>query len=85
MNTQDIRWKQRIDNYNKALNKLTEAVRYFETGVMSEIERLIHSTLSVKLDDLNLPYNIDLVNYQTINEPALKEHINRVGIVFYSK
>lgn len=42
-------------------------------------------SLGVKLDELNLPYKIDLLDYHKINEPALVEHIDRVGIEFYSR
>ena len=42
-------------------------------------------SLGVKLDEMELPYKIDLLNYHTIKEPALKEHIDRVGIEFYSR
>lgn len=42
-------------------------------------------SLGVKLDEQNLPYKIDLLDYHTIKEPALKEHIDRVGIEFYSR
>jgi type I restriction enzyme S subunit len=38
-----------------------------------------------QLDDLNLPYKTDLLDYHTISEPALAEHIDRVGIEFYSR
>jgi type I restriction enzyme S subunit len=38
-----------------------------------------------KLENLNLPYTIDLINYHTVKEPALIEHIDRVGIEFYSR
>lgn len=38
-----------------------------------------------KLDALNLHYKFDLVNYKSISEPALKEHIDRVGMVMYSR
>jgi type I restriction enzyme, S subunit len=41
--------------------------------------------LHAKLDDLNMAYEIDLLNYDTIKEPALKEHIDRAGIVFYER
>jgi len=37
------------------------------------------------LDELNLIYDIDLLDYDKIKEPALKEHIDRVGIEFYSR
>lgn len=42
-------------------------------------------TLNRKLDDLNLPYKIDLLDYTTIKEKDLVEHIDRVGISFYNK
>lgn len=38
-----------------------------------------------QLDELNLPYKIDLLDYATIKEKALVEHIDRVGIVFYER
>lgn len=38
-----------------------------------------------QLDDLNLPYKIDLLDCASNKEPALKEHIDRVGIVFYER
>jgi hypothetical protein len=34
------------------------------------------------LSELNLPYKFDPVIYSEISEPALKDHIDRVGIVF---
>lgn len=41
--------------------------------------------IELLLDDLLLPYKIDLSNYKNIDNPELKNHINRVGIDFYSK
>jgi type I restriction enzyme, S subunit len=41
--------------------------------------------LNGKLEELNLPYKIDLVNYDRINEPALREHVDRVGTELYSR
>jgi predicted nucleotidyltransferase len=32
-----------------------------------------------------LPYFFDVVHYEGINEPRLVEHIDRVGVVLYSK
>ncbi len=37
------------------------------------------------LDDLLLPYAMDLSIYPLIENPDLIEHIERVGVVFYSK
>jgi predicted nucleotidyltransferase len=34
-------------------------------------------------EETNMPYKFDVLNYHSINEPALTEHIDRAGIVFY--
>ena len=41
--------------------------------------------LLVELDDLLLPWMIDLSLFASLNHPALKEHIQRVGEVFYQR
>lgn len=38
-----------------------------------------------ELDDLMLPYSIDLSLHHDIDNPALLEHIERVGITLYSR
>jgi uncharacterized protein len=38
-----------------------------------------------ELDDLLLPYTIDLSIYANIGDPAVIEHIQRVGVTFYEK
>ena len=35
-------------------------------------------------EETPLPYKFDIFNYNSINEPALQEHIDRIGIEFYS-
>ena len=37
------------------------------------------------LDELMLPYTFDLSEMATIKNPALLEHIQRVGVVLYQK
>ena len=39
--------------------------------------------LKNQLDDLNLPYTIDLSNFEELTNSELKSHIERVGLVFY--
>lgn len=41
--------------------------------------------ISEELDDLLLPYTIDLSIYTTISDPDLIAHIQRVGLTFYEK
>jgi predicted nucleotidyltransferase len=38
-----------------------------------------------ELDDLLLPYTIDLSIYADIGDPDVIEHIHRVGVTFYEK
>jgi predicted nucleotidyltransferase len=42
-------------------------------------------SLKARLNDLSILNKIDLVIYDRINEPALIDHINRVGILLFKK
>lgn len=39
--------------------------------------------IEMEIDDLLLPYKMDLSLYRQIENPDLLEHIDRVGITFY--
>ncbi|MBU4371024.1 MAG: restriction endonuclease subunit S [Proteobacteria bacterium] len=43
------------------------------------------STIASELDDLLLPYTIDLSVFNEINHAKLREHIERVGVLFYER
>lgn len=43
------------------------------------------STIASELDDLLLPYTIDLSIFDELNHANLQEHIERVGVVFYER
>ncbi len=52
-----------------------------------EGEGLTHDLLlriMTELDDLLLPWTIDLSLFKDLNHQALREHIERVGVVFFS-
>lgn len=61
----------------------------------SDIDLTLHGgtdlTLSVlykildDIDDLLLPYTIDLSIYRTLSDPDFLDHIQRVGVTFYDK
>ncbi len=38
-----------------------------------------------QLDDLLLPYTFDLSIFRYLNNPDLREHVERVGVVVYQK
>lgn len=40
---------------------------------------------NIETEKLLLPYKLDLVIFDRINEPALIEHINRVGILLFKR
>lgn len=51
-------------------------------------DALTHSVLSridTELDDLLLPYTIDLSIFHQIDNPAMVQQIQRVGVNFYEK
>lgn len=41
--------------------------------------------LHARIDDLNLPYFVDLIHIQRIENPDLLDHISRVGKIIYSR
>lgn len=43
------------------------------------------SAISSELDDLLLPYTIDLSLFSMLNNADLREHIGRVGKIFYAR
>ena len=44
----------------------------------------ISATLLAALDNLSTPYLFDVTHYETIDNSALKEHIDRVGKLIYT-
>ncbi len=50
-----------------------------------QLDLTVLNQISWELDDLLLPYTFDLSIYKQISNPELLDHIQRVGIVFYTK
>lgn len=50
-----------------------------------ELDERVMSRLYWALDDLLLPYEMDLSNFTDLQHPALIDHIRRVGVVLYEK
>ena len=51
----------------------------------SHAEEDLTGQLLTELDELPTPYLFDVTNYYKLDHPQLKDHIDRVGIVFYVK
>lgn len=45
----------------------------------------VRAKVASALDDLLLPYTIDLSVFNTLNHTELREHIERVGVTFYER
>jgi len=45
----------------------------------------LRSTIASALDDLMLPYNIDISVFNELNHEKLREHIERLGVLFYER
>lgn len=58
------------------------------TLLAAEGRQIDHRELAVildEVDDLLLPYTLDLSNFDALNHAELKAHIERVGTVFYER
>ncbi|MBX9596958.1 MAG: nucleotidyltransferase domain-containing protein [Burkholderiales bacterium] len=93
----DANWQKIIEIFMQ--QSLVERVVLFGSRAKgnyrggSDIDLCLYGNISLAqiyilqdlLDDLMLPYKFDLIVYNTINNPELIEHIERVGVVLYAK
>lgn len=49
----------------------------------SRLNHTLLARIDIELDDLLLPYQIDLSLLASVTHPALVDHIRRVGVVLY--
>lgn len=69
----------------------SRATNTFQSG--SDIDIVLKGDLSFKhllkiesmIDDLLLPYTIDLLQYKSITEKSLLRHIDQQGLLFYTR
>ena len=52
---------------------------------VANLDLTILNKIFWELDDLLLPYTFDLSVYHQLNSQDLLEHIQRIGVLFYSK
>ena len=95
LSTRDIQAIQNIFSRYPVIETVhifgSRATDNFKPG--SDIDLAIMNSVSTRtlLDLINdfeessLPYKIDLVNFNSLTNPALKEQIRKAGIVFYSR
>ncbi|MBI9033619.1 MAG: nucleotidyltransferase domain-containing protein [Bacteroidales bacterium] len=56
---------------------LTIKGKYIDYAMIAKVE--------LALDDLNLPYMIDITIYDKIKNQELIDHIDRIGVIIYCK
>jgi predicted nucleotidyltransferase len=82
---------ERYQNIEKVLIYGSRALGTYKPG--SDIDLVIFSKtmsltellkIEMELDDLLLPYSIDISIYRDIEDSGMLDHISRVGQIFYS-
>jgi len=80
----------RFVNVDKAVVYGSRAMGTYQTG--SDIDLTLYgdkltaqqlAAIATELDDLLLPYTIDLSIFASLNNVDLREHIERIGKIFY--
>ena len=87
----DIRWLQRLDNFDHALGLLQAALTNGPAHDCSDVDLAIHGdvtpleaeSIASELDDLPLPYRFEVQPLDAIRHEPLRDHIDRVGICIY--
>lgn len=54
-------------------------------AVKGTVDRYTISSIAMEAQDSDLPYKVDIQDYSKIGNYALKDHIDRVGKVFYKR
>jgi predicted nucleotidyltransferase len=82
----------RVPNVEQAILYGSRAKGNFKNGsdidltlIGDRLDLSVLNSIRLAIDDLLLPYSIDISIYQQIDNPDLIDHIKRVGIVFYRK
>ena len=82
----------RFQEIEKAILYGSRAKGNFKTGsdidltlCGEELTSDLCSTVASALDDLLLPYTIDLSVFDDLDHTKLREHIERVGVLFYER
>lgn len=54
-----------------------------DLAVWGKVDSLRAEAIAAELDELSLPYRFEVKSFDLISLPALREHIERVGIPIY--
>lgn len=54
-------------------------------AIFGDIDKNLIKQIAYEIDELETPYMFDITDYKTIQNADLKEHIDRVGKVFFER
>lgn len=66
-----------IGNYRKGSD--------IDFALFGDLNKNLVSKVAIAIDELNTPYMFDITNYNTIENENLKEHIDRIGKIFFER
>ncbi len=66
----------------KGISRLNSDIDLAVDGIISDLQI---EALAMELDELSLPYKFDVKSVAGIQNPALSEHIARVGVEIYDR
>ena len=72
------RLDERVENFNKFFTILSD----IDFAILTKNNKTFYKIAS-ELDDLPTPYKIDIINYSTLEDCAIKESIDKYGKIFY--
>lgn len=83
---------KKYPNVKKVILYGSRAINTYKNGsdidlslVGSNLDLSLQNCIANDLDDLLLPYSFDLAIYERIDNPKLKEHIDNLGVVIFSR
>ncbi|MEY4582951.1 MAG: hypothetical protein RL701_7654 [Pseudomonadota bacterium] len=56
-----------------------------DLALFGDVDAVLASLVASELDDLPLPYQFDVQAYPCIKHAPLREHIDRVGVPFFTR
>lgn len=62
---------------------LSQPASDVDLALLGRLSSAVVNSIAGELDELPLPYTFDVQAYDAINHQALREHIDRVGQIFY--
>jgi hypothetical protein len=71
-------------SFGSRANGNSQPATGIDLALWGNISQNVCNSIAGELDELPLPYTFDVQAYDAINHQPLREHIDRIGQVFYA-